>query len=126
MAMMAVVDTKVPVCLACSLAFLHRELHIRCDNSIYGMGVGVGEATLVMVGVLVGTDLIKQILLAFCEICDLGRQTVFVGLAYSIIGNLAAASIGCGGERIERLVKLDAVGTSARAVVFVRCVITDD
>jgi hypothetical protein len=34
MTMMAVVYAKVPVCLACSLAFLHRELHIRCDDSI--------------------------------------------------------------------------------------------
>lgn len=90
------------------------------------MRVGVGEATLVMVGVLVGADFIKQILLAFCEICDLGRQTVFVSLAYSIVDNLAAASIGCGGERVERLVKLDAVGTSTRAVVFVRRIVADD
>jgi hypothetical protein len=42
------------------------------------------------------------------------------------VGNLAAASVGGGGERIERLIKLDAVGTSTRAVVFVRRIVTDD
>jgi hypothetical protein len=97
------------------------------------MGVGIGEATLVMKSVLVCTDSVKQILLALealllvvCETFDLGHQKVFVGLACSIVDNLAATSTGCGGEGIERVLKLDTVGTSTRTVVFVRCVVTDD
>jgi hypothetical protein len=73
------------------------------------------------------------LLLAVCELRDLGHQLlltlkteILIGLAFSIVGNLAAASVGGGGERIERLVKLDAVGASTRAVVFVRRIVTDD
>jgi hypothetical protein len=87
---------------------------------------GVGEATLVMVSVLVGTDLVKQSLLAiemlllvFCEIFDLGHQKIFVGLACGVVlETWAAASVGGRGEWIERLIKLNAVGTSTRAGVM--------
>ena len=88
---------------------------------------GVGEATLVMVGVLVGTDFVKQsllvievLLLVVCKIFDLVRQTIFVGLACGVIlETRVATSISGRGERIERLIKLDAVGTSTRASVMV-------
>jgi hypothetical protein len=118
----------VLVILAHDRAFLHREVFI-CHflDSIQNMVCGVGEATLVIVGVLVGTDLVKRNLLAievrllvFCEIFDLGHQKIFVGLTCGVVFKTwATASVGDGGERIERLIKLDAVGTSTRAGVMV-------
>jgi hypothetical protein len=127
-AILAIVDTKVLVILAHDRAFLHREVFI-CHflDSVQNMGCGVGEATLVMVGVLVGSDSVKQILFALevlllvvCEIFDLGHQKVFIGLARGVIlETRAAASISGRGERIERLIKLDAIGTSTRAGVMV-------
>jgi hypothetical protein len=64
-------------------------------------------------------DLVHQLLLMF-------KTEFFIGLAFSIADNLATASVGGGGERIERLIKLDAVGTSTRAVVFVRRIVADN
>ena len=66
-------------------------------------------------------------MLVVFEIFDLGHQKVFVGLACRVVCETwAATSVGGIGERIERLIKLDAVGTSTRAVVFVRRIVADD
>ena len=72
-------------------------------------------------------DLVQVLLLVVFQIFDPGHQSIFVGLACRVVGETwAATSVGGIGERIERLIKLDAVGTSTRAVVFVRRIVADN